>query len=85
MKKKHAIALIVLIPLFSIALIAQAKNFKQEGFGTNKLSFDPQNRAYRLTSTTPFLSQPIEQRYLTIKSINTFEAHLEKNGSTNSN
>lgn len=78
MKRKNLITIVVLISLFFIALIAQA-NFNPKSIERNAITFDSKNRTYHPNSSIPFLSQPIEQKYLTIRSINAIESRLEKN------
>ena len=76
MKRKKLIPLMALISLFSIALIAQA-NLNSKDIGSSEVAFDSKSHTYHPTSSIPYLSQPIEQKFLTIKSINSFESRLE--------
>nr|MBF0222181.1 hypothetical protein [Desulfobulbaceae bacterium] len=78
MKRKNLITFTMLMALLSLALIAQA-NLNQKNTGNSTITFDPQNHTYHSNGSISFLSQPIEQKYLTIKSINAIESRLETN------
>ncbi len=78
MKRTNLITLSILVLLFSAALIAQA-NLGANTIKKGEISFDSKNHTYHPTSSIPYLSQPIEQKYMTIKSINAYESSLEKN------
>ena len=82
MKRKNLITLAVLVSLFSIALIAQA-NLNPKNIGAGEITFDSKNHTYHPTSSRSYLSQPIEQKFLTIKSINAYESRLEKSRLSN--
>ena len=79
MTRKFFITLALIVSLFSVTLVAQA-NLNKKDSGTVGVTFDSANHTYHPTSSIPYSSQPIEQKFLTIKSINAYESSLENIG-----
>lgn len=77
MKRKNLIAPMALLALFSVALIAQAHLTPKES-KANSIVFNSKVHGYQATSSVPFMSLSIEQRYRAIQSINANEDNLAR-------